>query len=173
MGPNFWSQKFCHMMKIWCYFMHFSHLLCKNWKTPYSKMVFCKMQFPIEHYPGWYFSNWTIVPDGWISSGLIYKWPITKLTYHQVELRGYQDGQVPIWTFYKLICFQVGQLPCQHFLLKSQSYFFPLIGYSFNLLLLGQRTHLEQKEICWQKRSCAIHKSVVLWWLRQKVVSKV
>ena len=34
-------------------------------------------------------------------------------------------------------------------------------------------THLEQKEICWQKRSCALHKSVVLKWLRQKVVQKV
>ena len=142
-------------------------------KTPYSKMVFCKMQFPIEHYPGWYISNWTIVPDGWIQSWLINKGSITKLTFHQVGLRGYQDGQVPLWSFYKLLCFQVGQLPCQHFLLKSQS-FSSLVGCSFSLLLLGQRIHLEQKEICWQKRSCAcaLHKSVVLKLLRQKVVLK-
>ena len=118
-----------------------SHSICKCRKTPYSKMVFCKMQFPIEHYPGWYISNWTIVPDGWIPSWLINKGSITKLTFYQVGLRGYQDGHVLIWSFYKLLCFQVGQLPCQHFLLKSQNYFFPC---SFSQLLLGQRIHLEQ-----------------------------
>ena len=48
-------------------------------------------------------------------------------------------------------------------------------GCSLSLLLLGQGTFLEQKEIRWQKRCCAPNesKSVVLKWLRQKEVLKV